>query len=33
MKHAFADDDLRLARDRLLVRGAELREGLSAWTS
>jgi RNA polymerase-binding transcription factor DksA len=28
MNHAFADDDLRMTRERLLVRGAELRDRL-----
>ena len=26
MRHAFADDELRLTRDRLLIRSAELRD-------
>lgn len=29
MRHEFADDELRLTRDRLLVRGAELRDRLA----
>jgi len=28
MRHAFADDELRLTRDRLLIRSAELRDRL-----
>jgi RNA polymerase-binding transcription factor DksA len=28
MRHAFADDEIRLTRNRLLIRGAELRDRL-----
>jgi RNA polymerase-binding transcription factor DksA len=28
MRHVFADDELRITRDRLLIRGAELRDRL-----
>jgi len=29
MRHAFADDDLRITRERLLIRGAELHDRLA----